>query len=155
MGEWIYMNGAFVPRDEAKVSVFDHGFLYGDGVFEGIRVYDGVVFRLRDHIKRLYDSAKSILLDIPMTPEEMEAAVVATVRKNGLRDAYIRLIVSRGVGDLGLDPRSCTRPQVVIIVSQIRLWPKELYERGIRVVTVPTRRNTPDALNPKSNLSTT
>lgn len=149
MGEWIYMNGAFVPRDEAKVSVFDHGFLYGDGVFEGIRVYDGVVFRLRDHIKRLYDSAKSILLDIPMTPEEMEAAVVATVRKNGLRDAYIRLIVSRGVGDLGLDPRSCTRPQVVIIVSQIRLWPKELYERGIRVVTVPTRRNTPDALNPK------
>jgi len=149
MGEWIYMNGAFVPRDEAKVSVFDHGFLYGDGVFEGIRVYDGVVFRLRDHIKRLYDSAKSILLDIPMTPEEMEAAVVATVRKNGLRDAYIRLIVSRGVGDLGLDPRTCTRPQVVIIVSQIRLWPKELYERGIRVVTVPTRRNTPDALNPK------
>ncbi len=108
MSEWIYMNGEFVSRDEAKVSVFDHGFLYGDGVFEGIRVYDGVVFRLRDHIKRLYDSAKSILLDIPMTPEEMEAAVVESVRRNGLRDAYIRLIVSRGVGDLGLDPRTCS-----------------------------------------------
>ncbi|MGI6126773.1 MAG: aminotransferase class IV, partial [Planifilum sp.] len=105
---WVYINGAYFRKDEAKVSVFDHGFLYGDGVFEGIRVYDGNVFRLKEHLERLYDSAKSIMLEIPMTMEEMQQAVVDAVRKNGLRDAYIRLVVSRGAGSLSLDPASCS-----------------------------------------------
>lgn len=146
---WIYMNGEYVKKEDAKVSVFDHGFLYGDGVFEGIRVYDGNVFRLREHLVRLYDSAKSILLNIPYTLDEMEQAVVETVRKNELRDAYIRLIVSRGVGELCLDPEKCARPQVIIIADQVRLFPEETYEKGLHIVTVPTRRNVPDALNPK------
>jgi branched-chain amino acid aminotransferase len=143
------MNGEYVKKEDAKVSVFDHGFLYGDGVFEGIRVYDGNVFRLREHLVRLYDSAKSILLNIPYTLDEMEQAVVETVRKNELRDAYIRLIVSRGVGELCLDPEKCARPQVIIIADQVRLFPEETYEKGLHIVTVPTRRNVPDALNPK------
>ncbi|BCU81283.1 branched chain amino acid aminotransferase [Polycladomyces abyssicola] len=146
---WIYMSGEYVKKEDAKVSVFDHGFLYGDGVFEGIRVYDGNVFRLREHLVRLYDSAKSILLHIPYTMEEMEQAVVETVRKNQLRDAYIRLIVSRGVGELCLDPEKCARPEVIIIADQVRLFPQETYEKGLHIVTVPTRRNVPDALNPK------
>lgn len=153
MGEkeerWVYINGEYFRKDEAKVSVFDHGFLYGDGVFEGIRVYDGNVFRLKEHLERLYDSAKSIMLEIPLTMEEMQQAVVDAVRKNGLRDAYIRLVVSRGAGSLSLDPRSCKNPQVIIIVDQVRLFSKELYENGLPIVTVPTRRNIPDALNPK------
>ncbi len=150
MGEqWIYLNGEFVTKENAKVSVYDHGFLYGDGIFEGIRVYNGNVFRLREHIERLYESALSIMLEIPLTIEEMMDAVVQTVRRNGLRDAYIRLVVSRGDGNLGLDPRSCKKPNVVIIVEQLQLFPKELYETGMRIVTVPTRRNVPDALNPK------
>ncbi|TCS83550.1 branched-chain-amino-acid transaminase [Tepidibacillus fermentans] len=149
MPDWIYMNGKYVKKEDAKVSVFDHGFLYGDGIFEGIRVYNGNVFRLDEHIKRLYDSAKSIMLEIGMTPEEMTEAVVATVRKNNYRDAYIRLVVSRGVGDLGLDPYKCEKPEVIIIVQPLALFPKEHYEKGIRIVTVPTRRNTPDALNPQ------
>jgi branched-chain amino acid aminotransferase len=146
---WVYMSGEYVKKEDAKVSVFDHGFLYGDGVFEGIRVYDGNVFRLREHLVRLYDSAKSILLHIPYTMEEMEQAVVETVRKNQLRDAYIRLIVSRGVGELCLDPEKCARPEVIIIADQVRLFPQETYEKGLHIVTVPTRRNVPDALNPK------
>lgn len=146
---WVYINGKYFRKDEAKVSVFDHGFLYGDGVFEGIRVYDGNVFRLKEHLERLYDSAKSIMLEIPMTMEEMQQAVVDAVRKNGLRNAYIRLVVSRGVGSLSLDPESCSNPQVIIIVDQVRLFSKELYENGLPIVTVPTRRNIPDALNPK------
>ncbi|MFS8514982.1 MAG: branched-chain-amino-acid transaminase [Planifilum fulgidum] len=146
---WVYINGKYFRKDEAKVSVFDHGFLYGDGVFEGIRVYDGNVFRLKEHLERLYDSAKSIMLKIPMTMEEMQQAVVDAVRKNGLRDAYIRLVVSRGAGSLSLDPESCSDPQVIIIVDQVRLFSRELYENGLPIVTVPTRRNIPDALNPK------
>jgi branched-chain amino acid aminotransferase len=145
----IYLNGEFVSKENAKISVYDHGFLYGDGIFEGIRVYNGNVFRLQEHIERLYESALSILLEIPMTQEEMCATVVETVRRNKLRDAYIRLVVSRGTGDLGLDPRSCKSPNIVIIVEQLRLFPKELYETGMRIITVPTRRNKPDALNPK------
>ncbi|UFJ39035.1 branched-chain-amino-acid transaminase [Brevibacillus humidisoli] len=147
--QWIYLNGEYVEKENAKISVYDHGFLYGDGVFEGIRVYNGNVFRLREHIERLYESALSILLEIPMTVEEMMDKVVETVRRNELRDAYIRLVVSRGTGDLGLDPRNCKAPNVVIIVEQLQLFPKELYEQGMRIVTVPTRRNKPDALNPK------
>ncbi|MEW9031748.1 MAG: branched-chain-amino-acid transaminase [Planifilum fimeticola] len=146
---WVYINGKYFRKDEAKVSVFDHGFLYGDGVFEGIRVYDGNVFRLKEHLERLYDSAKSIMLKIPMTMEEMQQAVVDAVRKNGLRDAYIRLVVSRGAGSLSLDPESCSDPQVIIIVDQVRLFSQELYDNGLPIVTVPTRRNIPDALNPK------
>lgn len=147
--QWIYLNGEYVTKENAKVSVYDHGFLYGDGVFEGIRVYNGNVFRLDEHIERLYESALSILLHIPMTPEEMIQAVVETVRKNQLRDAYIRLVISRGVGNLGLDPRSCAAPNIIIIAEQLQLFPKELYETGMKIITVPTRRNKPDALNPK------
>ncbi len=145
----IYLNGEYVPEEEAKVSVFDHGFLYGDGIFEGIRAYSGNVFRLKEHIDRLYDSAKSIMLFIPMSKEEMIKIVVETVRKNQLKDAYIRLIVSRGKGDLSLDPLSCSKPQIIIIASVIKLFSDELRERGLKIITVPTRRNTPDALNPK------
>ncbi|MBA4531182.1 MULTISPECIES: branched-chain-amino-acid transaminase [Brevibacillus] len=145
----IYLNGEFVEKENAKISVYDHGFLYGDGIFEGIRVYNGNIFRLQEHIERLYESALSIMLVIPMRIEEMMDAVVETVRKNELRDAYIRLVISRGDGDLGLDPRSCKRANIVIIVEQLRLFPQELYETGLKIVTVPTRRNKPDALNPK------
>jgi len=146
---WIYLNGEIVKKEDAKISVFDHGFLYGDGIFEGIRVYNGVVFKCKEHIDRLYDSAKSIMLDIGMTKEEMTEAMAETIRKNGMRDAYIRLVVSRGTGDLGLDPRKCPKPNIVIIVEKLALFPKEHYETGIRIITVPTRRNVPDALNPK------
>lgn len=145
----IYMNGSFVPKSEAKVSVFDHGFLYGDGIFEGIRCYQGNVFRLDAHLKRLYESAKSIMLEIPIPYDEMKEAVLETIRRNGLEDAYIRLVVSRGAGDLGLDPRNCGKPEVIIIAGQITLYPKELYENGMEIITIPTRRNLPDALNPK------
>ena len=149
MSEFIYINGEMVPRDEAKVSVFDHGYLYGDGVFEGIRTYNGRVFKLTEHLVRLYESAKSILLEIPLTMEEMEQDVLETIRQNNLRDAYIRIVVSRGPGDLGLDPNKCSHPTVVIIASEISIFPRELYEEGLKVVTVATRRNIPDALDPK------
>jgi branched-chain amino acid aminotransferase len=145
----IYLDGEFVEKSKAVVSVYDHGFLYGDGIFEGIRSYAGNVFCLKEHVVRLYESAKSILLTIPMTPDEMEQAVLETLRVNHFADAYIRLIVSRGVGDLGLDPRSCKQASVIIIAEQLKLFPQENYERGLRIVTVPTRRNVPDALNPK------
>ncbi len=144
----IYLDGKFVPKEEAKVSVFDHGYLYGDGVFEGIRAYNGRVFRLDEHLKRLYDSAKVIDLKMPISIEEMEEALLETLRKNELRDAYIRLIVSRGPGDLGLDPRKCGKPTVVIIADKIKLYPQEMYDNGLAVVTVPTRRNVPESLNP-------
>ncbi|MCY0901827.1 MAG: branched-chain-amino-acid transaminase [Firmicutes bacterium] len=145
----IFLNGQLVPKEQAVVSVFDHGFLYGDGVFEGIRLYDGVIFRLAEHIERLYDSAHSILLTVGMTPTEMEDAVVETVRANGLTNGYIRLVVSRGPGDLGLDPRSCPKASVIIIADTIQLFPVELYEQGLKIITVPTRRNAVDALNPQ------
>lgn len=145
----VYMNGQLVTKEQAVISVFDHGFLYGDGVFEGIRIYDGVIFRLTEHLERLYDSAKSILLEIPLTQAEMEEAVVATVRANELASGYIRLVVSRGVGDLGLDPRNCPLASIVIIADTIQLFPVEFYERGLKIVTVPTRRNAPDAVNPQ------
>lgn len=146
---WVYMNGDFVKKEEAKVSIFDHGFLYGDGVFEGIRVYGGNVFRLREHLERLYESARSILLDIPGGIGEMEKAVLDTVRKNRLTDAYIRLVVSRGKGELCLDPAKCSNPQVIIIADQVKMFPQEQYDHGLKIITVPTRRNVPDALNPK------
>jgi len=145
----IYLNGKMVPQEEAVISVFDHGFLYGDGVFEGIRAYNGRVFRLVEHIRRLYESAHSILLPIPLSREEMIQAVVDTVNANKLRDAYIRLVISRGVGDLGMDPRKCKHSQVIIIADKITLYPKELYEEGLNVITVATRRNIAEALEPK------
>jgi len=149
MGLVIYLNGEFVDEEEAKISVFDHGVLYGDGVFEGIRAYNGRVFRLSEHIDRLYESAKSVLLDIGMTKGEMAEALLETLRRNNLRDAYIRLVVTRGKGDLGLDPRNCEGPSVFIIAAQIQLYPEELYEKGLEVVTVPTRRNIVEGVNPR------
>lgn len=149
MGLIIYLNGEFVDEDEARVSVFDHGLLYGDGVFEGIRAYNGRVFRLQEHIDRLYESAKSILLDIGMDKREMFEAVLETLRRNNFRDSYIRLVVTRGKGDLGLDPRKCPKPTIFIVAAQIQLYPEELYERGLEVVTVPTRRNIVEGVNPR------
>ncbi|WP_369900470.1 branched-chain-amino-acid transaminase [Bacillus manliponensis] len=147
--QWIFLNGEFVPKDEAKVSVYDHGYLYGDGVFEGIRVYSGNVFRLKEHLIRLYESAKSIMLEIPYTLEEVTQIVVETIRRNQLLHGYIRFVVSRGVGNLGLDPHSCLKPNVVIIAEQLALFPAEYYEKGIPIITVATRRNRPDVLPPQ------
>jgi len=149
MGLIIYLNGRFVPQEEAVVSVFDHGLLYGDGVFEGIRAYHGRVFKLREHIDRLYESAKSIALDIPLSREEMQEVVLETLRRNRLHDGYIRLVVSRGVGDLGLDPRKCPKPTIFCIAASIQLYPEEYYERGLEVITVATRRNIAEAINPR------
>jgi branched-chain amino acid aminotransferase len=147
--QWIYLGGQFVKKKNAVVSVYDHGFLYGDGVFEGIRMYEGNVFRLQEHINRLYDSAKSIMLSIPYSKQDLSGLVVETLRINNLRNAYIRVIVSRGVGNLGLDPSSCSQPQVIIIAEELTLFPKRLYETGIDIVTVATRRNRSDVLSPK------
>ncbi|GAK12566.1 LOW QUALITY PROTEIN: branched-chain amino acid aminotransferase [Geomicrobium sp. JCM 19039] len=147
--QWIFMNGDFVEKHNAKVSVYDHGFLYGDGVFEGIRAYDNNVYKLKDHIVRLYESARSIMMEIPYSQQEMEDIVVETIRRNQLKDSYIRVVVSRGVGNLGLDPRSCGEPQVIVIAEKLALFPEELYETGIEIVSVATRRNRPDVLSPK------
>src|ERR1700719_4070608 len=127
----IYIDGKFYPEANAKISVFDHGLLYGDGIFEGIRFYDGRVFRLEEHIERLWDSAHSICLEIPMSKREMTEAVLETIRQNDLRDGYIRLVVTRGVGDLGLDPRRCKRASVIIMAATIALYPREIYQKGL------------------------
>jgi branched-chain amino acid aminotransferase len=147
--QWIFVNGEFVRKEDAKISVYDHGFLYGDGIFEGIRVYAGNVFRLQEHMNRLYQSAKSILLEIPYNQEALAELVLETVARNGFKDAYIRLVVSRGVGDLGLDPNKCRIPSVIIIVEQLSIFPKELYDTGLEIVTAATRRNRADVLSPK------
>jgi branched-chain amino acid aminotransferase len=144
----VFIDGKYYDQAKAKVSVFDHGLLYGDGVFEGIRAYHGRVFKLQEHVERLYCSAKAILLTIPMSPAEMSRAVVETCRKNKLRDAYIRLLVTRGVGSLGLSPNSCPRPSVIVIAGTIQLYPKELYQQGMAIITVPTVRNLHSALSP-------
>ena len=149
MTQWIYINGEYYTKDDAKVSVYDHGFLYGDGIFEGLRIYEGNIFRCKEHLDRLYDSAKSIDLKIPLDPAEMTRALVETVRKNGLRNGYIRLVVSRGPGDLGLDPRRSRGANVVIIAEQLAIYPEEAYKTGLRMVSAAPRRNAPDALNPK------
>ena len=140
----VYIDGEYYPKSQAKISVFDHGLLYGDGVFEGIRAYKGVVFKLREHIDRLYNSAKAIMLDMPLVKEEMINAVLESLRKNNMQDAYIRLIVTRGVGDLGLDPRKCQKPTVIIIADHIRLYSSEAKERGIKAMIVWVRRNPVD-----------
>jgi len=149
LGLIIYLDGRYLPEEEAKISVFDHGLLYGDGVFEGIRAYNGRVFKLKEHIDRLYESARAIALDPGIPKGEMAQIVLETCRKNNLRDAYIRLVVTRGRGDLGLDPRKCPRPSIFCIAAGIELYPPELYEKGLELVTVATRRNSPDALDPR------
>lgn len=144
----IYLNGKIVDKADAKVSVYDHGFLYGDGVFEGIRIYSGRVFKHREHIERLYESARAIALEIPMPLDAMMAAVEHTVTVSGKKDGYIRLIISRGPGNLGLDPRKC-EPQVIIIVDDISLYPSELYESGMEIITASVIRNHTNAVNPR------
>jgi len=145
----IYLDGEFVPKSQALVSVFDHGYLYGDGIFEGIRAYAGNVFCLEEHLDRLYESAKSILLDIPLTQAEMQEAVVATLRANEMEEGYIRLVVSRGFGNLGLHPGSCTKASVVIIAEKMSLFPSEYYEVGLDIISSSFRRNSADVLNPR------
>jgi branched-chain amino acid aminotransferase len=148
MGLTIYLDGEYVPKEEAKISVFDHGLLYGDGVFEGIRAYHGCVFRLEEHIDRLYAGAHTLMLEIPLTKAEMAEVVVKSCAANGIRDGYIRLVVTRGVGDLGLDPRKCPRATVFCIAAEIQLYPAVYYEQGLSVITCSTRRNAPEALDP-------
>lgn len=145
----IYLSGTLVDEKDAVVSVFDHGLLYGDGVFEGIRAYNGRVFLLDEHIDRLYDSAKAIALDIPLTKEEMVQAVIETCRANQIADGYLRLVVTRGKGTLGLNPYLCSKAEVIIIAAAIQLYPKELYDNGLKIVTVGTIRNHPEAINPR------
>jgi branched-chain amino acid aminotransferase len=145
----VYINGKLYDKADAKISVYDHGLLYGDGVFEGIRVYEGKVFRLREHVDRLYDSARGIKLEIPMSREQMAEAITSTVQANNKRNGYIRALVTRGAGSLGLDPRKTADPQVVIIVDDISMYPPELYENGMEIVTVSTIRNHPNALSPR------
>lgn len=150
MSKWVFVNDQLVEKEKAVVSVYDHGLLYGDGIFEGIRMYSGNIFRLREHLERLYESARSILLEIPYSLPELERIIVDTLVKNEFYDtAYIRLVVSRGVGDLGLDISKCHSPNLIVIAEQLAIFPKELYENGITMVTVPTRRNRPDILSPK------
>jgi branched-chain amino acid aminotransferase len=144
----IYIDGEFFDQADAKVSVFDHGLLYGDGIFEGIRFYNGRVFRMEAHMDRLWESARSICLEIPISREEMDEALLETIRQNGLRDGYVRLIVTRGIGNLGLNPAQCKRPSVIVIASTIALYSEETYRRGLTVVTVATRRMGLATLNP-------
>ena len=144
----IYLNGDYVEKEDAKVSVFDHGLLYGDGVFEGIRLYDGCVFKLDEHLERLEHSAKAILLDIPLSREELSEAVCETCRKNELQNGYVRLVVTRGPGHLGLTPDGCGPPNVIIIADEIQLYPEEFYENGLKIISVATRRINASALPP-------
>ncbi len=146
----IYINGKFYSKDNAAVSVFDHGFLYGDGAFEGIRAYDRLVFRLGEHIDRLYETCHTMMISIGLSKKEMQKAIVDTLKENKIDNGYIRAIVTRGVGDLGLDPRKCHgKPTVIIIADTITLYPAELYQNGMEIITVPTPRNHPEALNPQ------
>src|ERR1019366_2613312 len=145
----IYINGKYYDKPDAKISVYDHGLLYGDGVFEGIRIYSGKAFKLKEHVARLFDSARSIKLEIPLSQEQMIKAINDTIAINNKKDGYIRPIVTRGAGNLGLDPRKCSDPQVIVIVDDISLYPAELYETGMEIATVSTIRNHPNAVNPR------
>jgi branched-chain amino acid aminotransferase len=145
----IFIDGKFFDKEDAKISVYDHGLLYGDGVFEGIRSYGGKVFHMEAHLDRLWNSAKAIWLTIPVTKEEMARAIAETLAVNGITDGYIRVVVTRGVGSLGLDPNHCSHPQVIIITDRIALYPEDLYRKGLEIVTVATARNHPAALNPR------
>jgi branched-chain amino acid aminotransferase len=145
----IYINGKYYDKADAKISVYDHGLLYGDGVFEGIRIYAGKAFKLKEHVARLFESARHIQLEIPLTPEQMAKAINDTIAMNHKKEGYIRPLVTRGAGSLGLDPHKCSEPQVIIIVDDISLYPPELYENGMEIATVSTIRNHPNALNPR------
>jgi len=147
--QFIFVNDQFVEKDKAVISVYDHGFLYGDGVFEGIRVYDCNVYKLKEHIERLFESAQSIMLSIPYTKEKLEQLIIHTLQKNKLVSAYIRVVVSRGKGDLGLDPRNCPKPTVIIIAEELSIYSNELYEKGLKLASVVNRRSSPDVLNPQ------
>lgn len=145
----IFIDGKFFAKEKAMVSVFDHGLLYGDGVFEGIRAYNGRVFKLKEHVDRLWESAHTLMLVIPMTKGEMVDAITKTLKKNKLRDAYIRVIATRGVGDLGLDPRKCPKASVIIIADKIKLYPESLYQKGLEIISVATSRTHPETVNPQ------
>ena len=145
----VNINGTLYAKEDARISVYDHGLLYGDGVFEGMRSYGGKVFRLEQHLQRLWESAKAIWLEIPVTQEALAAAVTETLSANDIQDGYIRLVVTRGAGTLGLDPNRTSDPQVIIITDHITLYPDEYYQNGLKIVTVTTRRNHPDALSPR------
>ena len=145
----VYISGKLYDKADAKISVYDHGLLYGDGVFEGMRSYGGKVFRLQEHLDRLWNSARAIMLTIPMTKEEMGAAVYSTLKANKIEDGYILLVVTRGSGSLGLDPNRCSHPEVIIITDFIALYPKEFYEKGLEIITASTIRNHPAALSPR------
>lgn len=145
----IYLDGKWVPKEKAVVSIFDHGLLYGDGVFEGIRSYHGRVFKLKEHVDRLFESAHTLMLNIPLTRQEMMDVVTKTLQVNHLKDAYVRLVVTRGVGDLGLDPRKCPKPTIFCITDKIKLYPDSLYKKGLAIISVPTTRNLPEAVNPQ------
>ncbi|MBN1867176.1 branched-chain-amino-acid transaminase [Candidatus Sumerlaeota bacterium] len=149
VSETVFIDGKFYPKEKAKISVFDHGLLYGDGVFEGIRLYSRCVFRLREHLERLFSSAKYIALKIPLTIDELTWATVETCRRNGLKDGYIRLVVTRGEGDLGLSPLLCKKPSVVLIASKVKLYPEAAYRDGLKIITVPTQRMSVAALSPR------
>jgi len=144
----VYIDGKWCPKSGAKISVFDHGLLYGDGVFEGIRAYQGLVFKLKEHLTRLYESAHTITVKIPLDQKQMTQVIIDTLRRNRLQDAYIRVVVTRGVGDLGLDPEKCKRATVIVITDKIVLYPDRLYKKGLEIITVPTVRNLPEAVNP-------
>jgi branched-chain amino acid aminotransferase len=145
----VYISGQLYDKEDAKISVYDHGLLYGDGVFEGLRVYGGKVFRLAEHLERLWNSAKAIWLQIPTSRDELARAVEETVQVNNVRDGYVRLVVTRGAGSLGLDPNKCSHPQVIIIADYITLYPREFYDNGLEIITVSTQRNHPAALSPR------
>lgn len=149
MAPRVYINGKLYEKEEACISVFDHGLLYGDGVFEGIRVYNGKIFRGREHLDRLFASARGINLQMPMTREELHAAILHALKSNGLTDAYVRVVITRGIGKLGVNPYECGRPQVIIITDKIALYPPEYYEEGLKLVTVSTIRMPANALNPR------
>jgi branched-chain amino acid aminotransferase len=145
----VYINGKFFDKADAKVSVYDHGLLYGDGIFEGIRVYNGRIFRLAEHLQRFYESARHILLEVPLSREQLAEAVQSTVRINNKHDGYIRLVLTRGAGTLGIDPRKTSDPQLIVIVDDISMYPPELYENGLDIIVASTIRNHPNALNPR------
>ena len=149
MSRQVYINGKLVPQEQATISVFDHGLLYGDGVFEGLRSYGGKVFRLEEHVKRLYESALALCLEIPIAPEAMSQAIVDTLAANEIQDGYVRAIVTRGVGNLGLGPDGCDNPQIILIADTIALYPAEYYEKGLELITSSVIRNHPSALSPR------
>jgi branched-chain amino acid aminotransferase len=145
----VYIDGKYYPKEKAKVSVYDHGLLYGDGVFEGIRAYNGRIFRLEEHLQRLYQSAKSVAIEVPLSIDDLRQVILDTLRRNKLKDSYIRLMVTRGVGDLGLDPRKCSKATTIVITDTIKLYPAEAYENGLRIMIASTRKNSPDCLSPR------